>query len=85
VGRFDYTSGILIQTDLGAECYGSEPVHVADADGKGWLLVMVYNAEADRSELWILNAKTLGEPICCLALPSVVPLGFHGTWQGKEC
>ncbi|MGB3300181.1 MAG: carotenoid oxygenase family protein [Phormidesmis sp.] len=93
VGRFDYASGKLIQADLGAGCYGSEPIHVADSlsPDKGWLLVVVYNAvgdrfrgaKGDRSELWIFNADILGEPVCRLALPSVIPLGFHGTWQAS--
>ena len=85
VGRFDYESGELIQTDLGEGHYGSEPLHVSDrlTPESGWLLDVVYNATAERSELWILDAQTLGEPVCRLALPGIVPLGFHGTWQAS--
>ncbi|MEL7330140.1 MAG: carotenoid oxygenase family protein [Cyanobacteria bacterium J06559_1] len=81
VGRFDYESGSLLQTDLGPGCYGSEPLHVNDQDGKGYLLVVVYNPADNLSELQIVEAETMGEPVCRLALPSVVPIGFHGTWQ----
>jgi len=83
VGRFDYGSGELIQTDLGEGNYGSEPLHVADRlnPEAGWLLEVVFNSTAERSELWILDAQSLGEPVCRLALPGIIPLGFHGTWQ----
>ena len=87
VGQFDYETGELKQADLGEGNYGSEPLHVADAieAEKGWLLEVVYNSAAERSELWVFDAQTLGgisgEPVCCLALPSIVPIGFHGTWQ----
>lgn len=90
LGRFDYKTQQLLQADLGEGVYGSEPLHVANPlasqQGKGsegWLLVVVYNSVDKRSELWIFAAKTLGEPICRLALPSVVPVGFHGTWQAS--
>ncbi|MEL7071872.1 MAG: carotenoid oxygenase family protein [Cyanobacteria bacterium J06581_3] len=33
------------------------------------------------SLLQIVDAETMGEPVCRLALPSVVLIGFHGTWQ----
>ena len=56
-------------------------MHASDRSGQAWLLTVVYNSIADRSELWIFQADTLGEPMCRLALPNTVPLGFHGTWQ----
>ncbi|MEL7512242.1 MAG: carotenoid oxygenase family protein [Cyanobacteria bacterium J06554_3] len=83
IGRFDYRSGALLQTDLGEAHYGGEPLHIIDAQSKGWLLTVVYNAVAHRSEVWIVNADSLGDPVCRLVLPAVVPLGFHGTWQGR--
>ncbi|MEL6158379.1 MAG: carotenoid oxygenase family protein [Cyanobacteria bacterium J06627_32] len=81
IGRFDYASEQLTEADLGEGHYGSEPMHVPNEDGAGWLLSVVYSAIAQRSELWIFDAQTLGEPLCRLALPEVIPLGFHGTWQ----
>ncbi|EDX86898.1 Retinal pigment epithelial membrane protein [Synechococcus sp. PCC 7335] len=87
VGRFDYTTQQLTQTDLGDGVYGSEPLHVVGRQtaktSEGWLLIVVYNSLNSRSELWIFAAKTLGEPVCRVALPSVVPIGFHGTWQAS--
>lgn len=83
VGRFDYETGELKQADLGEGCYGSEPFYVADRldAKKGWLLEVVYHSRAQRSELWVFDAQRLGEPVCRLALPGIVPIGFHGTWQ----
>lgn len=87
VGRFDYETGELKQIDLGKGYYGSEPLYVADRfnSQQGWLLDVVYNSAAKRSELWVFDASTMGgssgEPTCRLALPEIVPIGFHGTWQ----
>ena len=83
IGRVDGETGALLQTDLGEGCYGSEPLHVCDVQrpGQGWLIVVVLNAASDRSEVWILDAQALGEPVCRLALPGILPFGFHGTWR----
>ncbi|MEO1446982.1 MAG: carotenoid oxygenase family protein [Cyanobacteria bacterium J06635_11] len=82
IGKFDYETGQLTQTDLGEGYYGSEPLHVADGLNaeQGWLLIVVYNSVAERSELWILEDERL-ELACKIALPGTVPLGFHGTWK----
>ncbi|MEO1620624.1 MAG: carotenoid oxygenase family protein [Cyanobacteria bacterium J06632_3] len=83
IGRFDHTTGQLIQGKFSAGEYANEPLHIPDHknSSSGWVLAVVYNANAERSELWIFDAATLGEPICRLALPNIIPLGFHGTWQ----
>ncbi len=88
VGRFDYKTQQLDQTDLGEGYYGSEPLHVSAKQvlskrSEGWLLIVVYNSVNNQSELWILDAKVLDEPVCRLALPSVIPIGFHGTWRAS--
>jgi len=87
IGRFDYKTGELIQADLGEGHYASEPLHVANPDAKateaGWVLTVVYNAIEQRSELWIFDAQRLGEPVCRVALPATVPIGFHGTWKSS--
>ena len=84
LGRFNYVTGQLLQADLGEGYYANEPMHVSNLNGKNWLLDVVFNANEHQSEFWIFDADTLGEPICRLALPSTIPLGFHGTWQSNS-
>ncbi|MEM9947575.1 MAG: carotenoid oxygenase family protein [Cyanobacteria bacterium P01_D01_bin.36] len=85
IGKFDYETGALSTFELDEGCYGSEPLHVVDSHNptQGWLLEVVYNAVEGRSEVWVLDAQHLGEAVCRLALPEVVPLGFHGTWRSR--
>lgn len=48
-----------------------------------WIIVQVFNATVNRSEIWILSGeKPNSEPIK-LALPKVVPFGFSGVWQAS--
>ena len=84
IGRFDYSTGELTQADLGENRYVSEPIYGADAEmrDRGWLLTVIYNSRADRSELWVFDTQHLSDqPVCQLALPGVVPPSFHGTWK----
>ena len=62
-----------------------EAVFAADPDGTaeddGWLLNFVYDAEADTSELVILDARDLdADPVARVHLPRRVPFGPHGNW-----
>ncbi|KMO67334.1 carotenoid oxygenase family protein [Mycolicibacterium chlorophenolicum] len=50
----------------------------ADEDD-GVLMGFVYDRQADRSELAVLDAQTL-EDIAAIKLPHRVPAGFHGNW-----
>lgn len=81
---FDHVSQELSSVQMGDQAYCSEPIYAPDPDhpGQGWILTVVYQAASHTSEVWILAAHCLEEgPICRLGLPSVVPMGFHGTWQ----
>ncbi|MEB3338018.1 MAG: carotenoid oxygenase family protein [Leptolyngbyaceae bacterium] len=84
IGCFDYQSGTLLEADLGQNCYPMEPLYAPDATNpnQGWLLTVVFDGNQNRSEVWILDADHLDHgPVCRLALPSIIPLGFHGTWK----
>ena len=84
IAKFDRQTGNLSLVDLGANMYPSEPIYVSDSDNpdSGWLLTVVYNGDRDSSEVRVYHSDRLeDEPVCCLALPSVIPPGFHGTWK----
>ncbi|PSB34347.1 carotenoid oxygenase family protein [Stenomitos frigidus] len=86
IARFDYQTATLTEADLGTNRYPSEPIYAPDADnaGQGWVLTVVYDGTTDCSEAWIFDGDRLDdEPVCKLALPHVVPPGFHGTWNPR--
>jgi all-trans-8'-apo-beta-carotenal 15,15'-oxygenase len=83
LAHYDNASGELTLVDLGGDRYPSEPIfapHPQDPD-QGWILTVVYDAEQCMSQVWIFESEHLsGGPICRLALPQIIPFGFHGTW-----
>ncbi len=60
-----------------------EPVWVAkpgtQGEDEGWLLLLTYDPEQDRTRLHILEADNLAT-VAIARLPHNVPLVFHGTW-----
>jgi all-trans-8'-apo-beta-carotenal 15,15'-oxygenase len=69
----------------GPRKFTQEPVFVprpgATAEDDGWLLALVYDAEAPRTELVILDARRVQDgPVATLRLRHVVPFGLHGSW-----
>lgn len=86
IARYDRDTGETAIADLGENLYPSEPILVpskADPEN-GWLLTVVYDGNKDISELRIYQSDRLTKPpVCRLALPSVIPPGFHGTWKGQ--
>lgn len=84
IACFDRETGKIAIADLGENCYPSEPILVPRQDNPehGWLLTVVYDGDTDSSEVRIYQSDRLSaEPVCRLALPSVIPPGFHGTWK----
>lgn len=84
IARFDYQTGNLVEANLGENCYPVKPIYAPDRENpeQGWILTVVFNGNSESSEVWIFDPAHLDdEPICKLALPSVVPIGFHGAWK----
>jgi 8'-apo-carotenoid 13,14-cleaving dioxygenase len=83
--RLDLETGRVLRHDFGPHHVPSEALFVPrEADGAeddGWLFSYVYDMEADRSAVVIVNAQDLGgDPQAVIELPVRVPLGFHGNW-----
>ena len=84
IACFDRQINNMAIADMGPNCYPSEPILVPSQDNveQGWLLTVVYDGNADRSEVRIYHSDRLFDPpVCRLALPSVIPHSFHGTWK----
>ena len=64
----------------------SEPLfvraHDGRADDEGWLLTVVDDPDRGASDLYVLDASTLGrrQPEAVVHLPARLPLGNHGEW-----
>jgi hypothetical protein len=37
-----------------------------------------------KSELWVLDAKSMSDVVCKIKLPTRVPYGLHGNWFSEE-
>jgi all-trans-8'-apo-beta-carotenal 15,15'-oxygenase len=86
IGRFDRQHQTLTTAELDRHLYPTEPIHVVDKfdRDRGWILTVVYDGANHQSEVWIYDCDRLDEsPVCRLSLPSVVPMGFHGTWSSR--
>ena len=84
IARYDRQTGEIAIANLGENIYPSEPILVPSKDNpeQGWLLTVVYDGNTDRSEVRVYHSDRLSEPpVCRLALPTVIPHSFHGTWQ----
>lgn len=84
IACFDYQTGSLTEADLGEHRYPMEPLYAPDAydPEQGWIVTVVFDGKTSSSEVWIFDADHLdADPVCRLALPEVVPMGFHGTWK----
>ncbi len=82
---FDVDTGELTRAPLVENEWAGECVPVAKAgatsERDAWLLSVVLNAAADRSELQIFDGADLPSgAIARIPLPHVMPFGFHGNW-----
>ncbi|BBC24652.1 carotenoid oxygenase family protein [Pseudanabaena sp. ABRG5-3] len=84
IARYDYQTNTVTEADLGTNRYPMEPLFAPDPTNpdKGYIITVVFDGDRECSEVWIFDSDHLdSDPVCRLALPSVVPMGFHGTWR----
>jgi len=84
IARFDHQTETLTIAELGENRYPMEPIYAPDPQNPdwGWIVTVVYDGNTEQSEVWVFESDRLNEPpVCRLGLPSVVPIGFHGTWK----
>jgi carotenoid cleavage dioxygenase len=86
ISHVDHKTGKTDTYDVGTACATNEPVFVprsADAaEGDGFLLANIYDAERKASHLIILDAQNVGAgPLATAYLDHRVPFGFHGNWM----
>jgi carotenoid cleavage dioxygenase len=83
--RYDLATGACEEHRFGPGRSVGEAVFAADPDGTaeddGWLLAFVHDANEDRSDFVVLDARDLtADPVAIVHLPRRVPHGFHGSW-----
>ena len=61
------------------------PRAAPEAEDDGWLLVLVFDAAALRSGLYIYDAARLDDgPVGVAWLRRGIPYGLHGSWAGER-
>ena len=86
--KIDPESGEQQMWSAAPRGFVGEPVFVprkdATSEDDGWVLVVVYNASSDRSDVVILDAKNLNsEPLARLHLKHHLPYGLHGSFTSE--
>jgi all-trans-8'-apo-beta-carotenal 15,15'-oxygenase len=68
--------------------FAGEPIFVphprGTAEDDGWLLLLAFNAELERSELIIFDAKDIRQPLARLRLKHHIPYGLHGSFTSER-
>jgi carotenoid cleavage dioxygenase-like enzyme len=86
IARYDYQTNTLTEANLGTNRYPMEPLFAPDSSNpdSGYVITVVFDGDLECSEVWVFDSDRLdSEPVCRLALPSIVPMGFHGTWRNS--
>ena len=61
------------------------PRSPSTSEDDGYLMTFVWDEREQRSELVILDARSLTQrPLARVVMPQRVPFGFHGLWVGAE-
>jgi all-trans-8'-apo-beta-carotenal 15,15'-oxygenase len=82
--KLDTVSGEVKMVDVGENRFTSEALFVArdgaTATDDGYLLAVVYDAGAHRSEVVVLEAANPENELAAVMLNHHVPFGFHGSF-----
>jgi carotenoid cleavage dioxygenase-like enzyme len=86
IGKYDHKTDSFVVSKLGNNLFPSEPILANGNEDpeSGHILSVVFNAEENRSEVWVFDSEHIDqEPICVIPLPEIIPPGFHGRWTPK--
>ncbi|KAH7412899.1 lignostilbene dioxygenase [Cadophora sp. MPI-SDFR-AT-0126] len=68
----------------GEKCVVEEPIFVPRSDdspeGDGWVIVMVQRVEARKSDLVVLDSRSIEKPVAIIQMPFAVRGQIHGNW-----
>jgi carotenoid cleavage dioxygenase-like enzyme len=84
--KFDLSRDEVASWGPGPGRTPSEPLFVRAVDGhsddEGWLLTVVDDANRGASDLYVLDASSLGRgpPEAVIHLPARLPVRSHGEW-----
>lgn len=87
IARIEQQTNAATVMQFSEGCYPMEAIFAPHPTkpGQGWILTVVFDGNQDQSTVQIFSAETLDAgPIAVLALPEVIPFGFHGTWQSAN-
>ena len=89
IARVDQQTGSIESYDVGTGCAVSEPIFVpkseSAAEGDGYVLAYVFDANRQASSLLILDAQNVGAgPLATAYLDHRIPFGFHGNWRQAQ-
>ncbi|MBK8257240.1 MAG: carotenoid oxygenase family protein [Polyangiaceae bacterium] len=89
IGYVRYDLGEVKYKTFGPSQYTNEPLFIPHnsqaAEGVGYLITTVYNADTDKSDLVLLDAQNPdAAPVAVVRIPRRVPYGFHGTWVDAD-
>jgi len=83
--KYDLETGSSQVHEFGRGRFGGDsafaPRPGAATEDDGWLLTMVWDAVAKKSELLVIDAQNFtSKPVARVFMPQRVPYGFHATW-----
>ncbi|THJ29800.1 apocarotenoid-15,15'-oxygenase, partial [Lampropedia aestuarii] len=86
--KYDYELGHSVAYNPGEGYWFSEAPFAerdnAQLEDDGYLVSFVWNEQAQRSEVWVIDAQHITQgPVARVILPQRVPNGFHGTWVSQ--
>ena len=87
IAHIDLKTGTRVQCVFPEGDVPGEPVFVPrqidSTEGDGWLVGVVYRANENRSDFFVIDAQDVAAgPVALAQLPRRVPFGFHGNWVG---
>jgi all-trans-8'-apo-beta-carotenal 15,15'-oxygenase len=87
IAKIDHRTGAITSCEFGMSAVG-EPLFVPRthdaAEDDGWLLLLNHELIENRSQLVVLNARSLERgPLAVACLDHHIPWGFHGTYTRR--